>query len=231
MKIETLTTAEEALRSLSEKLISIIGQSRVNPFHIALSGGKTAQTLFKIWTKEYKERIPWDILRFYWVDERCVAPDDDESNFKHAEQLLFHPLQIPIDHIHRIWGEQDPNIEAERYSEMVKWELPGYSDLPRFNCIILGVGTDGHTASIFPESSNLLTDRRCYAVSQHPATGQKRISMTGPLILQGKHILVPILDPEKKEILEHIVRGEGDFPALYLLSKAHNACIYTDQII
>lgn len=89
MKIETLTTAEEALRSLSEKLISIIGQSRVNPFHIALSGGKTAQTLFKIWTKEYKERIPWDILRFYWVDERCVAPDDDESNFKHAEQLLF----------------------------------------------------------------------------------------------------------------------------------------------
>ena len=114
---------------------------------------------------------------------------------------------------------------------MVKWELPGYSDLPRFNCIILGVGTDGHTASIFPESSNLLTDRRCYAVSQHPVTGQKRIGMTGSLILQGKHILVPVLGPEKKEIIEHIAQGEGNFPALYILSKARNAYIYTDQLL
>ena len=113
------------------------------------SGGSTAQQLFKLWVKEYRNNIPWDILRFYWVDERCVSPEDDESNFKHAERLLFMPLDIPQNHIHRIWGEQEPKVEAERYSEMVKWELPGYSNMPRFDCTILGIGADGHVASIF----------------------------------------------------------------------------------
>ena len=145
---------------------------------------------FKLWVKEYKEIIPWNNIRFYWVDERCVAPDEDESNYKHADQLLFIPLEIPANHIHRIWGEQEPKVEAERYSEMVKWELPGYSTAPRFDCVILGVGTDGHVASIFPNDMNLLTDRRVYAVSQHPITGQQRITMTGTVILKSSAILV-----------------------------------------
>ena len=140
MKIEAYKTAEEALRSMTGTLISVIKKSKSKPFHIALSGGSTAQQLFKLWVKEYRNDIPWDILRFYWVDERCVSPEDDESNFKHADRLLFMPLDIPQDHIHRIWGEQEPKVEAERYSEMVKWELPGYSNMPRFDCTILGTG-------------------------------------------------------------------------------------------
>lgn len=230
MKIEIHKTPEETLRSMSETLISIIQKSKVKPFHLALSGGKTAKELFKLWVKEFKERIPWESIRFYWVDERCVSPEDEESNFKHAERLLFIPLEIPHDHIHRIWGEQDPKIEAERYSEMVKWELPGYADIPRFDCIILGVGTDGHIASIFPDTMNLLTDRRCYAVSQHPESGQSRITMTGTIILKSSAILIPVIGAEKRKIVEHLVQKEGDYPASHILSDAPAAILFTDQI-
>ena len=79
------------------------------------------------------------------MDERCVSPDDEESNFKHADEFLFRPLDIPHAHVHRIHGEREPEVEAEHYSELVKWELPGYASCPRFDAIILGIGEDGHT--------------------------------------------------------------------------------------
>ena len=231
MKIEAYKTAEEALRSMTGTLISVIKKSKSKHFHIALSGGSTAQQLFKLWVKEYRNDIPWDILRFYWVDERCVSPEDDESNFKHADRLLFMPLDIPQDHIHRIWGEQEPKVEAERYSEMVKWELPGYSNMPRFDCTILGIGADGHVASIFNDSMDLLTDPRVYAVSQHPKTGQQRITMTGTAILKSSAILIPVIGADKQEIMEHLIHKQGVYPASYILSRSSTATLFTDRII
>ena len=137
MKLKVYNSADEALRGMTEQLIHLIRQRR-DPFHLAVSGASTAQQMYRLWVEEYRKKINWDQLRFYWVDERCVDPQDDESNFKHADELLFRPLEIPLLHIHRIHGERNPEIEAEHYSEMVKWELPGYSCLPRFNCVILG---------------------------------------------------------------------------------------------
>ena len=214
MKIEVYKTAEETLRSMTETLITVIKKSKSKPFHIALSGGSTAQQLFKLWVKEYRNNIPWDILRFYWVDER----------------LLFMPLDIPQNHIHRIWGEQEPKVEAERYSEMVKWELPGYSNMPRFDCTILGIGADGHVASIFSDSMNLLTDQRIYAVSHHPKTGQQRITMTGTVILKSSAILIPVIGPDKQEIMEHLVQKQGAYPASYIFSHALTATLFTDRV-
>lgn len=94
-------------------------------------------------------------------------------------------LCIPADHIHRIKGENEPGTEAMRYSWVVKEFLPLFNQMPTFDCIILGVGEDSHTASIFPTTMELLSDSRNYAVSQQPSTGQYRITMTGPLILNG----------------------------------------------
>ncbi len=230
MKINVYKTAEETLRSMTETLIGAIKKSKSKPFHLALSGGSTAQQLFKLWAHEYRNNIPWDTIRFYWVDERCVIPEDDESNFKHAEQLLFIPLDIPQNHIHRIWGEQEPKVEAERYSEMVKWELPGYSNMPRFDCTILGIGADGHVASIFNDSTNLLTDQRIYAVSRHPKTGQQRITMTGTVILKSSLILIPVVGADKQEIMEHLVQKQGTYPASYILSHATTATLFTDRV-
>ena len=234
MKLKVYSSGEDALRAVTEQLIELMKQRR-DPFHLALSGAGTAQKMFRIWVEEFRNGINWEQLRFYWVDERCVDPQDDESNYKHAYESLFQPLDIPVSHVHRIHGERDPEVEAEHYSEMVKWELPGYSCLHRFNCVILGIGEDGHTASIFPQNKNLLTDEHCYVVSEHPQSGQKRITMTGTLILNSKMILIPVIGTDKTNILRKVINvSQTDaflLPASYIISHAPEAIIYTDSQI
>lgn len=231
MKLKVYNLQEDALRGMTEQLIHLMKQRR-DPFHLALSGAGTARKMYKLWVEEYRDKINWDQLRFYWVDERCVEPSDEESNFKHADDLLFRPLDIPLLHIHRIHGEREPETEAEHYSEMVRWELPGYACLPRFNCVILGIGEDGHTASIFPKNQALLTDGRCYAVAQHP-NGQKRITMTGTFILNSKAIFIPVLGKEKTAILQKVIHASGNkesrLPSSYILSRAPEAVVFTDS--
>lgn len=234
MKLKVYSSQEDVLRGVTDQLIHKMKQHR-DPFHLALSGAGTAQKMYRLWMQEYRDKMNWGQLRFYWVDERCVDPQDEESNYKHANDLLFHPLDIPVTHVHRIHGEREPEVEAEHYSEMVKWELPGYSCLPRFNAVILGIGEDGHTASIFPQYKELLTDERCYAVSQHPQTAQKRITMTGTLILNSKMILIPVIGAEKTAILQKVINASEKekeiYPASYIISNAPEAIIFTDSQI
>ncbi len=229
MKLEIYHSEEEALCGLTECLIEKM-QQHTGPFHLALSGANTAQKMYRLWIDKYRGNIKWEQLRFYWVDERCVKPTDTDSNYMYANELLFMPLNIPQVHIHRIHGECDPEIEAARYSEMVKCELSDYTCLPRFDCVILGVGEDGHTASIFPNQLELLTDKRYYVVAVHPQSGQKRITMTGQLILNSKIILVPVLGENKTAILRKIVNTNGAMflPATYIISKMSEAIVYTD---
>lgn len=113
MKIENYKDNKEALRALTSQLMTYMARKEdQKPFNLALSGGETAKKMFALWVDEYRDKIDWDSLRFFWVDERCVAPTDPDSNFGHANKLLFEPLQIPRDHIHRIHGEVEPGTEA-----------------------------------------------------------------------------------------------------------------------
>lgn len=231
MDVESFKSTREALVALTRELILLIQENGSSPFHLALSGGDTARRLFRLWAQDYSKKIDWPLMRFYWVDERCVPPENEESNFKHANELLFKPLQIPASHIFRIKGEVNPEQEAERYTEMVKNRVTLFSDIPSFDCIILGVGNDGHTASIFQNSMELLTDERCYAVSTHPVTGQKRITMTGPIILNGATLFVPIVGKGKAQVmadLMHAPKPCDTTPACYILSRAQNLTVFTD---
>ena len=111
----------------------------------------------------------------------------------------------------------------------VRAELPLQDGLPRFDAVVLGIGDDGHTASIFPHTPGLLTDPACYAVSRHPVTGQWRITMTGPLILNGAELLFPVIGPGKAEILQKIDGPQGaEYPAGYILRRAERAAVYTN---
>ena len=117
-----------------------------------------------------------------------------------------------------------------RYSRVVKEYLPRHGQLPYFDCIILGIGGDAHTASICPDTLPLLTDSRNYAVSQHPESHQFRITMTGPLILNDSPLLVPVLGTGKKEMLEELKKGYSathPTPAAYILTHAVEAFVYT----
>ena len=231
MKIENYKDNKDALRALTRQLMDYMARKEDDePFNLALSGGETAKQMFALWADEYKDKIDWNNMRFFWVDERCVSPTDTESNFGHANKLLFEPLHIPSEHIHRIHGEGEPGTEAMRYSRIVKEYLPRHGQFPYFDCIILGIGGDSHTASIFPDNLPLLTDSRNFAVSQHPETGQFRITMTGPLILNGSPLLVPVLGKGKADAIEELKKGysiTNATPAAYILSHAVDSIVYT----
>ncbi|MDH6304409.1 6-phosphogluconolactonase [Parabacteroides sp. PF5-5] len=229
MKTETYKDSQEALRALTNRLAMLIEQAKGDVFNLALSGGETAKQMFVLWAQEYQTTINWNTVRFYWVDERCVPKTDEQSNYGQANKLFFEPMHIPKRHIHRIKGENYPQAEAKRYSDRVSGKLLIYNGLPRFDCIILGVGNDAHTASIFPNTMRLLEDERPYAVSQHPQTGQCRVTMTGLLILNNTPLLVPILGQGKTEVIKHLKNAyskDNPTPASYILSKAKDATVY-----
>lgn len=113
-------------------------------------------------------------MKIYWVDERCVPPEDSDSNYGMMRNLLLGIAPIPYENVFRIRGEAKPVKEAVRYSELVKQQLPYRLGWPEFDIVLLGAGDDGHTSSIFPGQENLLTSTSSYVVSIHPCNGQKR---------------------------------------------------------
>lgn len=189
------------------------------PFHIALSGGTTPKLFFDLLSVRYPERLKWANIHLWWGDERCVAPDDDESNYKWVKKLLLDQIDIPEGNIHRIHGEAIPEEEAIRYrSEMLK-QLDKEGDIPIFDLIILGMGEDGHTASIFPDNLQLIDSDECCAVAVHPQSGQKRITLTGKVINAARRVVFLVNGFNKAEKIKAIIDqlpGASEYPAAHI---------------
>ena len=230
MEIKRYKTSAEAMEGLTGLLADLMS-ARPGPFHLAISGGDTPKNLFRLWVEAYKDKIDWKQLRFYWVDERCVPPADSESNYGQAKLLLFDPLQIPDEHIFRMKGEVDPVAEAARYATLLEKQLPKVNGLPRFDCIMLGVGGDMHTASIFPGNLALLTAKETVTTAVHPVSGQTRVTLTGPVLLNDTPLLIPVIGASKAPVIEALARGldlQNPTPSAYVLSKASSATVITD---
>jgi len=184
------------------------------PIAVALSGGSTPKLLFDILASDFKDKIDWTRIHFYWGDERCVPPDDLESNYKMTFDHLFQKVNIPEENVHRVRGEYDPRKEAIRYSEHIESNLNEAHGLPRFDLIILGMGEDGHTASIFPHEMELLTANATCAVATHPVSGQKRITLTGPVINNAAIVAFLVTGETKRGKVDEILnQGVVDYPA------------------
>jgi len=238
MYVNRYNTQIEALEALTQALAQKMDKQDRYKFNLALSGGESARLLFNYWAEHCVTRIPWHRIRFFWVDERCVAPTDPESNFKLAYDLLFEPLRIPEPHYFRIMGEQDPTTEAKRYSTLVSQQLSHHNNMPQFDSILLGVGSDMHTASLFPaqrqkitdnlhsmtSTPNLMTTHRLYAASAHPVSHQQRITMTAPFILNNTALLVPLLGEQKAALVERLYNA--NIPAGYILNQAKRATLF-----
>ena len=205
---DALSTANAFANHLADK----VAQS--DTFHIALSGGSTPKILFELLADEFDEEIEWEKVHFWWGDERCVHPTDDDSNYKMTKERLFDAVTIPEANIHRVLGENDPEGEALRYGKEIDDTI---ADL-KFDLIMLGMGGDGHTASIFPHEIELLKEASTCAVATHPESGQKRITLSGPIIDQAKEICFLVTGDGKAEKLDEIFnRKEGylDYPAAH----------------
>src|SRR3990170_3090509 len=175
---------------------------------VALSGGNTPRIFFeRLAVPPYREEIPWKNIHFFWGDERCVPPDDAESNFKMANDAFLSHVAIPDNNIHRVMGENPPQSEVHRYEKEIKTHLPlAENELPQFDRVFLGMGNDGHTASLFPGSPTLLEKEAACVIAEHPTSGLKRISLTLPVINNAKRISFLVTGEEKATIVREILK-------------------------
>ena len=223
-------TAEQVVESLANdmKAFSELGR----PVHISLSGGSTPKMLFKLLASApYAESIQWQNLHFWWGDERCVAPDDAESNYGEANALLFSKVNLPAENIHRILGENDPQGEAERFAKEMADVIPCKNGTPVFDWILLGVGADGHTASLFPGQTDY-ADENLSLIASHPESGQLRVSKTAKVLEAAKRISYLVLGAGKVEIVHEIhttPASELPYPAAKVQSKAGETEWYLDS--
>lgn len=212
-KINIYDTPQELAESFAGEFKKICDEviSKTGKINIALSGGNTPKILFEILAVDYKSKIDWAKVNLFWVDERCVPPDDEESNYGMTKKYLLNKINIPSINVHRIFGEKPPEEEAKRYSVIVKLNLVSKNGLPEFDMILLGVGEDGHTASIFPDQMELLNSNEIYAAGKNPVSGQARITLTGRVINNADRIYFLVAGKSKAEVVEKILNKSGDY--------------------
>jgi len=201
------------------------------PLHIALSGGATPLAIFRQ-LAEQTTREDWSNVHLYWGDERCVPPDHPESNYGSTREALLEPLGLIKDQTHRIRGEEKALEEAARYGDLLLRQLPTENGFPVFDWIWLGLGTDGHTASIFPHQIELWTAGSPCIVSSHPETAQPRISISGGVINVAKRVSFIASGEEKATVIKEIFFNEGrhmEYPAFYVNPTSGNLEWYLDQ--
>ena len=185
--------------------------SIADTFHIALSGGSTPKALFDYIAKNYAQKIDWQKVHLYWGDERCVPPSHAESNYGMTDSKLLRHINIPFVNVHRVLGRRVPAEEATRYGQEIEGLLPSKNGLPIFDMVLLGMGSDGHTASIFPHQMELLTSDKICGVAIHPESGQRRITLTGEVINSARKIHFLVTGASKTKVVKEIFDKTGDY--------------------
>ncbi|MDP9098480.1 MAG: 6-phosphogluconolactonase [Verrucomicrobiota bacterium] len=182
-------------------------------FRIALSGGNTPRPVYTEFARIARD-IPWERVHFTFSDERCVAPDDPQSNYRMARESLFVPGAVPEKSVARIRGEIDPQIAAQEYQDGLDLLATQRGELfYRHDLILLGVGDDGHTASLFPETAALDESVRTVVANFVPKFESWRITFTYPLINQARHVCFLAAANKNPALLEAILEGDQQFPA------------------
>lgn len=184
-------------------------------FTVALSGGSTPKILFKILAdpnEPFRDQIPWSRIHFFWSDERHVPPDHPDSNYRMANEALLSRVPTTQSNVHRVLSENPDAAEVAAEYERTVVEITGQS-LPQLDLILLGLGSDGHTASIFPGSDVMHDFKRLVAAPWVEKLKTYRITMTLPLLNNGASVLFLVSGSEKAKIVKEIFEGPETFPA------------------
>src|SRR6201996_7473081 len=185
---------------------------------IAISGGHTPKNAFALLadpSAQYREQIPWENLELYWVDERCVPPDHPDSNYRMTREALLDKVPLSENQIFRIRGELEPEAAASRYEADIRqsYRLEG-AEMPVFDLLALGMGPDGHTASLFPHTEGLHELMRV-AIANHVVQKESwRVTLTSPVINRARDVFFLIEGKDKVDALKHVFLGPPD-PEMY----------------
>ncbi|HEY2586840.1 MAG TPA: 6-phosphogluconolactonase [Tepidisphaeraceae bacterium] len=176
-------------------------------FAVALAGGHTPEAMFRLLAQEpYRSRVEWEKVQAFFGDERFVPPDSDQSNYRMARETLLSHVPVPGDNVYRIRGEIDPNEAAIEYGQMLKDKFgDGGLDL-----ILLGMGPDGHTASLFPGTEALHETKHRAVANFVPKLNTWRVTLTAPFINRARHVLFLVAGADKAERVSEILEGPRD---------------------
>ena len=182
---------------------------------IAISGGSSPKPVFELLADKaepFRQAIPWDRLRLFWVDERCVPPDHPDSNYGAARDLLLSKVPLKPEHVVRIEGELDPEEAAAKYESAIRghFRLEG-AEVPIFDMVQLGMGDDGHTASLFPHTEALQEMMRVAVANHVPQQKQSwRVTLTWPVINAGRDVFFLIDGAKKADPVGRVLTGAYD---------------------
>ena len=204
--VEIFENSDELARAAAEYFVA------QGPETVALSGGTTPKLMFQILAKEFRDEMPWSRMHFFWSDERHVPPDHPESNYRMANEALLSHVPLARENVHRVHSENpDAAVAASEYEQTIRDVTK--QTLPRLDLIFLGLGTDGHTASIFPGSEVLNETTRLVAAPYVEKFKSYRITMTLPLLNNGAAIVFLVSGAEKAEIVKEVFEGGNKYPA------------------
>jgi 6-phosphogluconolactonase len=206
---EVAAGAAELFASAAAAAVEARGVAR-----IAVSGGSTPKAMFALLADPrapYIQRVPWDKLELFWVDERCVPPADKDSNYRMTSEAMLSKVPLAPERIHRIEGELEPEAAAARYEAAIRtaFRLEG-AETPVFDLVLLGMGDDGHTASLFPHTEALHELGRLVVANHVPQKETWRVTLTWPVINHGREVAFLIEGAAKAEVLHDVLLGAYD---------------------
>jgi 6-phosphogluconolactonase len=203
---------------------------------LAISGGTTPKRTFEMLADPAEsefQSFPWSATELFWVDERCVPPDDKESNYHMTREALLEKVPLPADHVFRIEGELDPELAAARYESAIRnrFRLEG-AELPVFDLVALGMGPDGHTASLFPHTKGLYELGRIAIANHVPQKETWRVTLTSPVINQGRKVIFLIGGADKATVLHNVLSDTLDpdtWPSQLVRPRSGELLLLLDQ--
>jgi 6-phosphogluconolactonase len=223
--VSIFETSDELNREVVN-LVDYLLESR-SMVNISLSGGSTPKALFDYWAKVKQEPGYWKRVCLFWGDERCVPPDHEMSNYGMTKAHLLDKIPIPAENVFRIMGENDPEQEAVRYANLIEQKAPS------FDLVLLGLGDDGHTVSIFPSSIKLWNDPHTCVVNPHPDTGMKRITINGKVVNAANYVAFLVAGSNKaskvSEIVLHRKKCLNKYPAAKVRPASGNLLWLLDK--
>ena len=203
-------TPEQLALAAVERFVVYSNELRdmTESFSVALAGGNTPRQVYELLsTARFKNRVEWPQVHFFFGDERCVPPEHPDSNYAMAYEALISRVPIPAKNVHRMLGEGNANENALAYENELRTFFAGLT-WPRFDLVLLGMGEDGHTASLFPDSAALKEMSRWVVATRNEQSRQERITLTVPVLNHARRIMVLVTGKKKAQRLKEVLRPQ-----------------------
>ena len=218
-------SAEDVARAGAERFVvqAKTAIAKRKAFSVALAGGNTPRRMYELLASDdFKTQVDWSAVRIFFGDERSVPGNHPDSNYRAAYESLISRVPIPVEHVYAIEGSGDPAENAQLYEKELRSAFPD-SVWPGFDLVLLGLGKDGHTASLFPETEALREDKAWVVANWVKGMQTWRITLTAPSICAAHEVQFMVTGPDKAPAVEAIIKGEPDperYPAQLITPKS-----------